>query len=240
MKLKYPVLALAKCKQIFFYFCRLFCIKMCQNILQSPLSGILFLQERKGMFLRCFMFLRKLQCPPWKSQSPRDALWTGGCGDCRPPGPLWGMKTRPEECVSFDEADLWLVRLHARLGLLHLPKAYFGVFLHPHWSPLTASGSWCSPKHLPPGHGGGRAWEWRSPLENNLPPCTLGCTGMHHAEGPSWAVGQALEACGKHGGCMALCAQGQWCQHKHPHSSTSSVTGWTMQAQQVAEPGCGL
>lgn len=47
MKLKYPVLALAKCKQIF-YLCRLFCIKICQNVLQSPLSGILFCRRGRA------------------------------------------------------------------------------------------------------------------------------------------------------------------------------------------------
>lgn len=37
---------------------------------------------------------QKPQCPPWKSQSPQDALWTGGCGNCRPAAPLSGYEDK--------------------------------------------------------------------------------------------------------------------------------------------------
>lgn len=134
-----------------------------------------FLQERKGKW-----FSENCNGSPRKSwKSPQDALWTGGCGDCRPPAPLWGIMTRPEECF-FWWSRLVAVRLHARWSLLYLQKAYFGVFLGPQWHPLAASGSWCSPKHLPLSHGGGGLWEWRGPLEINLP------HALWHRDAPGW------------------------------------------------------
>lgn len=85
-------------------------------MLQSPLNGILFCRGG-GCTENCApqgshraVTFRKdpLQalCLPYQA-----ALRSRGCRDSRAPAPLQGLKTRPGECISFDEAGLWLVRL---------------------------------------------------------------------------------------------------------------------------------
>lgn len=60
------------------------------------------------------MFLRNHSAPPGSHRALRMLCGLGAVVIADQQPLFQGMKTRPEECVSFDEADLWLVRWHAR------------------------------------------------------------------------------------------------------------------------------
>lgn len=184
------------------------------------------------------MILRKLQWPPLEVlEEPSGCSVDWG---------LWWLQITSPSLGYNDKTCRVFLLMKQTCGCETACKVKFvippkGIL----WSHLgsTVASSCCLRQLMFPQAPPSQSWGWwivrvKKPTGDYLP-CALWLR-----DAPSWRTKlgswAGAEAGGRHGGCMALCAQGWWCQHKHPHRSAFSLTDWAMRAQQVAEPGYGL